>query len=96
MGLNLDRHSGAREAESITTTGRMDSGPAPRGASRNDGEVVSGSPDERSDIRDIVGQAPFLEICQPLFARGENPALSQEDMGPTPDVASLIRATLAF
>src|SRR5712671_1550798 len=36
----MDRHSGARakraSPESITTTGSMDSGPAPSGASRND------------------------------------------------------------
>ena len=43
LSLTLDpsrRHSGARanaSPESITTTGRIDSGPAPYGASRNDG-----------------------------------------------------------
>ncbi|WP_204314512.1 hypothetical protein, partial [Klebsiella aerogenes] len=32
-------HREAMSPESITTTGRMDSGPAPVGASRNDGLV---------------------------------------------------------
>src|SRR5437016_9757808 len=61
LGLMSNGHSGARvkraSPESITTIGSMDSGPAPSGASRNDGGALTCSRRANPIAVESVGHA---------------------------------------